>query len=166
MNLALIDLDAPIVPDEGLGGVALREELSTQLAGLLDASPGGDASFELVSPAEARFRPGDGEVEIAVDVRTGRIFKLIARPGYRGTLFGAIRVGMTAQEAMRLEPRLYFDEAEGALYCRGVAGVQLDLDDPDPPSGLVPGLPIVAICVFAKEIETLGGQDGDWWTTG
>ena len=158
MNVATLDLDAPIVPDEGLGGLTLRRpfrEVARELAELLGPR-------EPVTPTEARYRLGRGEVELAVDVRNGRVFKLIARHGYGGTLFGAIRVGMTVRDAIRLEPRLDYDEAEGALVCRGVDGLQIDLDDPDPPPDLVPDLTIDAISVFAREIATLRGQEGDW----
>ena len=162
MSELRLRLDAPIVPDEGLGGLHLRMEIRAYQDHLVDLGLIHEGSFELASPIEALYRIGRGEVEIAVDVRNGRIFKLIAGSGYRGTLFGRVRVGMTAREAMCREPRLDFDEAEGGLICRDVDGLHIGLGDPDPPAKLVPDLTIETICVFAKEIVTLQGQEGDW----
>ncbi|MBC6424331.1 MAG: hypothetical protein GDA43_24885 [Hormoscilla sp. SP5CHS1] len=75
-------LDAPIVPDRRLGGFDLRtpiRDLSDFLCGLGSWREG---FCELVSPFEARYRLGKGEIELAVDVRNGKVFKIAA---YRDT---------------------------------------------------------------------------------
>jgi hypothetical protein len=46
--------------------------------------------------------------------------------------------------------------------CKGVNGLAIDIPDTDPPPELVPTMNIFAISVYADEIDTIHGQDGDW----
>lgn len=155
-------LDAEIIPNHGLGNLTLRAHISDIEVLLVGLGVYEQGSFSLVSPFEARYRLGRGEIEVAVDVRNGKIFKLIAYEGYRGKLFGKITAGMRVGDAMRLEPRLYYDEAEEAVLCRGVSGLTVDVPEIDPPAELVPGMQIKAIAVYAEEIDTLQGNAGRW----
>ena len=155
-------LDAEIVPNQGLGNLTLRSHISDLEDLLVGLGVYEEGSFRLASPFEARYRLGRGEIEVAVDVRNGKIFKLIAYEGYRGKLFGKIAAGMLVGDAMRLEPKLYYDEAEEAVLCRGVSGLTIDVPEIDPPAELVPGMPIKAIAVYAEEINTLQGNSGRW----
>jgi hypothetical protein len=119
-------------------------------------------NFRLVSPFEARYSLEDGSVEFAVDVRNGKIFKVIAQAGYEGKLFGGISVGMPVSDATDMDPRMYYDEASELLLLRDVPGVCLEvpLDDPTPEEAM--RLTICAISVFAPEIETAAGLTGNW----
>jgi len=151
----------PIVPNHSLGGLRLRTHLSDLaelIRGLGVTSPG---SYEMASPFEARYSFGDGSVQAAVDVRNGRIFKLIASKSYHGR-FGAIHLGMLVRDAMLTDPRLYYSESEECILCRGVSGITLNVPVIDPDPSHVPELPISDITVYAVEIETLEGQDGHW----
>jgi hypothetical protein len=155
-------LDAEIVPNQSLGGLALRTkvlDVQELFSGLGITSRG---SFTLVRPFEARYRFAEGEIEAAVDVRNGKVFKLTARSGYKGSVFGTITVGMSVAEAMSLEPRLYYDEAEELIFCRGVEGLSIDVPEIDSLPELVPGMTISAISVYAEEIGTSQGQNGEW----
>ena len=157
-----LDLTAPIIPDHGLGGLVLRTkliELQELVEGLGVLIAG---SYELVGLFEARYRFGQGEIEMGVDVRNGKIARLVAGAQYKGALFEKIFVGMSVGEAMKLEPRLYYDEAEETVLCRGVAGVALDLPELDPSPELVPMMLIKAISVTPKELLTYSGQVGLW----
>jgi hypothetical protein len=156
------DIEAPIVPDYGLGGFVLRNRIAKSQELLTGLGVLKKGSFRLVSPFEARYILDNGEIEIAVDTRNGKIFKLSAHPGYRGTLFEHIRVGMPVWQVLKIEPRIYYSEAEGAFFCRGVEGLTLDVPDSDAPPDIVPSMIISAISVFAVEILTARGQDGDW----
>lgn len=155
-------LDAPIVPNESLGGLTLR----TKISDIQDLFTGLElyqsGSFSLVGPFEARYRLGAGEIEVGVDVRNGKVFKLIAGPGYRGTLLGSVSVGMVVGEAMEHEPCLRYDEAEEAVLYQGRPGVMLDVPEIDPLPEAVPTLPISAISVYAVEAFRGEGQRGDW----
>jgi hypothetical protein len=127
-HMTTIRPDDYIAPNEGLGGLKLRTPLKEleHLLWAFDVRRGSDQGwYEFVGLYEARYDLGP--VAIGVDVRNGKVFKLIAQEGYAGKLFGAIEVGMNVGEAMSLEPRLFYDEVEEGLYVRGCAGVTLDV---------------------------------------
>jgi len=157
-----VQIEAPIIPNEGLGGLKLR----TKVADIQDLLTGLGlyqcGSFELVAPFEARYRLGDGEIEVGVDVRNGKIFKIIARAGYQGLLLGNVAVGMSMGEAMKQESCLHYDEAEETVLLTGCPGVALDVSEIDPLPERVPTLPISAISVYAAEAFRGMGQRGDW----
>lgn len=161
MNDIKLDLNAEIVPDVGLGGLKLRTHLS-ELENIKEFPWFRPDSYCLVSPFEARYRFSDGKIAAAVDVRNGKVFKLIAYRGYLGKLLGQICVGMSVREAMKIEPRLFYDEAEEVIACKDVPGLTIDIPEIDPPIELVPDLFIHAISVFVTEIRTVSGQEGNW----
>jgi hypothetical protein len=151
----------PIVPNSSLGGLRLRTHMSDMpelFRGLGITTLG---SYGMASPFEARYLFGDGSVQASVDVRNGRIFKLIASKSYQGR-FGAIRVGMLVRDALLADTRLYYSEAEECILCRGVRGITMNVSAIDPDWSQVPWLPISDITVYAVEIETLEGQEGHW----
>lgn len=157
-----LELDAPILPNEGLGGWRLRAKLSEMQHSLSGLGITKAGSFKLVSPFDARYFLGMGEVAIAVDIRNGKIFMLSAGKGYKGALFRNVFVGMKVKDALVLEPRLYYDEAEEMLLCKGCLGVSIDISEIDPPLESVPETTITAINVFAEETRSLQGQEGKW----
>ncbi|MEO7000583.1 MAG: hypothetical protein ABI068_02105 [Ktedonobacterales bacterium] len=155
--------DAPIEPNVGLGGLTLRvpitsiEDIALALLERYDGDWG--RICEVYPLWEARYLLGP--ICACADIRSGRIFKLIADTGYTGALFGTIRVGMPLGEALRLEPRLYYDEDEGLLLVRDCPGVALDILARQAPSiqlweaaslELLADGVIAAIAVFAPEI--------------
>lgn len=143
---------APITPNVGLGGLTLRQPI-TDLDDMIAQVPGRYTEsdwFSLDPPYEVRYEFGC--VAVAVDVRTGRIFKLIAQNGYTGTLLEAIRLGMLVADAQRVEPRLFYDEFDGLLRVRECDGVSLDVPEYDADPALVASMPICAISVFASEV--------------
>lgn len=162
MENTKLQLDAEIIPNHGLGNLKLRLSICDLVELVTGLGVYKSGSFYLASPFEARYRLGEGQVEIAVDVRNGKVFKLIAYAGYKGKLFNKITVGMQVHQAMKLEPRLFYDEAEEVILCRGVQGLTIDIPEIDPPPNLVPEMEIKAISVFAEEINTLQGMKGHW----
>jgi hypothetical protein len=158
-----IDLDAPIVPGDGLGGLHVRVPLA-QVQSLfvehLLATNGRLDWLSMTHLAEATYRLGP--VQIAVDVRNGKIFKLTALSGYRGQLFEKLAVDMSVARAMELEPRLYYDESEEMLLIKGCHGVSLDVPAVDPDPREVPTYRISAISVIAPEALTVEGLEGRW----
>ena len=145
-----LDLDAPIIPNQSLGGLILGTPISELEDLVFGLGSWKDGTCTLISPFEARYSFGKGEIEAAVDVRNGRIFKLSAKIGYRGKLFAQIRVGMSVQQALELEPRLYYDEVEELILAAGLPGLSLDIPEIDPPIETVPGMNISGISVFVK----------------
>lgn len=145
----------PILPNQSLGGIALRQPIEA-LEHLLNQIPTRyiDTSWcEIYPPWEVRYLLGP--IAVATDVRNGRIFKLLALPGYKGALFGTIRVGMIIQEVQALEPRLYFEGASETFLIAGCPGVALDISEIDPDPHKLPEMPISAISVYAVETPNL-----------
>jgi hypothetical protein len=118
--------------------------------------------FTLVSPLEARYEFTDYRLQVYVDVRNGKIYKLAALPGYKGLLFNKIYVDMKVSEAMALEPALYYDEATEVIRCKNILGLAIDVPETDPPPELVPGMTISAISIYAEEAFTPLGNLGQW----
>jgi hypothetical protein len=151
MKAPPIDIEAPIIPKQSLGGFKLRthiEELEDIIFGLGVWKEG---SCKLMPPFEARYTFGKGEVEIAVDVRNGKIFRISAHTGYKGKLFNQIGIGMPVREVFELEPKLYYDEPEEMILHHDILGISLDIFDIDPPPALVPNMNIDAISVYDVE---------------
>lgn len=106
--------------------------------------------IEMAHLFEARYRLGP--VEIAVDVRSGQVFKVTAHEGYRGSLPDGIHIGMTVAGAQQIDPRLYYDEGEALLLIHGHDGITLNIPEDDPDPATVPAIRINAISVFAPEL--------------
>lgn len=95
-----LQLDAPIIPSYSLGGFLLKTPICELTDILVGLGLWMEGCYELVSLFEARYRLGKDEVELAVDVRNGKLFKLTAYSGYRGRLFEKIAIAMRVQEAV------------------------------------------------------------------
>lgn len=152
-----IRVSAPIVPNQSLGGLTLRSHV-TDLQELLEdtyiTNEGTDSWYRLTRLVEARF--AIPPIELAIDIRTGMLFRLTAMEGYeRG--FGAIRIGMRVEEAMTLEAGLYYEDVDEVLVLRGVEGISFDLDQEDLKLDEVRSASISAISVFAAEAVRASG---------
>jgi hypothetical protein len=157
-----MDVNAPIIPNQGLGGMSLRTKIIDIQDIFLGLGITEAGHFNLKFPFDARYYLGKGEIVVCVDVRNGKIFMLSACEGYKGVLWEKIFVGMKVKDALALEPRLYYDEAEELILCKDCPGLSIDISEIDPPVELVPELPITAINVYADEIWTSPGQKGRW----
>jgi hypothetical protein len=151
-----------IVPNQSLGGLHLRTSLFDIQGVVRGLGITQQGSYKMISPFEARYLFGDGSIQASVDIRNGRIFKLTASNTYQGK-FGAIHVGMLARNAMIADSRLYYDEAEEYILCRGISGINLSIPIDDPNPSEVEALPISSISVYAIEIMTMEGQNGHWY---
>jgi len=157
-----LDLKADILPARSLGGLRVGTPLREMSAWLSDQDLRGKVKYEMVGLYEARYRVAEGIVELAVDIRIGKVARLTAYNGYTGALFGNVRPGMRAREALRADARLYYSEEEELILCRGVPGVALDISERDPDPARVLDLEIVGVSVFTEALDTAAGQRGDW----
>lgn len=158
----MLNTKAEIMPNHSLGGCYLRtplQEIQQEVLGLGLYRAG---TYEMRGPFETSYRFDEFALRISVDPRNGKVFKVCALPGYLGTLFSSIHVGMLAGDAMALDLRLFYNELEEVVFVRDCPGIVLDVGGGDPQPEKVPHLPIVAICVFAPEAFTGDGQKGFW----
>jgi hypothetical protein len=94
-----------------------------------------------------------GNVVVAADIRTGRIFKIIAHDGYTGLLLGKISVGMRIGDVKRLLPDLAYDEGSDLFLINGVDGVSVDVAVQEPDPGEVDNMLVSAISVYDAELR-------------
>jgi hypothetical protein len=161
--LMKFDVTADIVPGKSLGGVNIGASITDFQDDLQQLYlPPRPQEYKLVSPFEAYYTVAKGRIIIAVDVRNGKIYKVCAMFGYTGLLFGKLRVGMNIKEAMSLEPRLYYDEAEELLFIKGIKGLSLGVPASDPYVHEVPSMRIHNICVELEDILSLRVCEGRW----
>ncbi|NJL33330.1 MAG: hypothetical protein HC893_05060 [Chloroflexaceae bacterium] len=162
MHDVAVDIMAPILPNEGLGGFRLRTGIIEIQRFIRYLEMQSALSYKPYNLFVVRYMLENDTVSIDVDVRNGKIFQLMAGRAYQGLLFGTIKVGMPVKEAMAFDPRLYYDEVEEVILCKGCPGVSLNVPEIDPPPELVPEMVIDAISVYIAEIDTYNAQYGYW----
>ena len=158
----IVSKTAPIIPNESLGGLRLRDQLSSIQQLVLREGADTQGHYRLVRPFEASYDLLRGVVEVVVDVRNGKIARLSCHPGYVGLLFDAVRIGMTVREAMEARSCFEYNEAEELILCEGIPGISLSVAGVDPDPADIMDMRIVSISVFAAEIATAAGERGDW----
>jgi len=132
-NKRNIDLYAPIIPQVGIGGLELSthikkyKELVSSFS-RLDTVTLEDRSVSLFSPFHIAYELQNTLIMV-FDVLTGNLQRICACKDYKGVLLKKLRVGMLMEEAIRLEPRLKYDELEEYFYIEGVAGVTIEADE-------------------------------------
>lgn len=157
-----VDIFAPIVPAVGLGGIALRQRLFDIQGTLVGLGVSKRGWCSMVGPFEARYYLGEGVVSFSVDVRNGKIFRVSAHPGYKGKLANGLWIGMPVQEAVELQPDIFYSEVDQTLLSSLHPGVAIDVDNIDPSPEEVLSMEIQAISVYVPELDTPAGQRGDW----
>lgn len=160
-----LDIESPIVPSEGLGGLLLGSSLlDSNLQDMIyDYTIIKGGTFSMRSPFVAHYLLVDSLIGIRVDVRNGKIFQLTAYKGYKGKLLNLISPDMPVFEIKELVPSLYYDEFNEQFAFRDFPGVSFDLPE-EPFSNFQPTLDmkITAINIFDTRIDTPQGMQGFW----
>lgn len=163
--MSVLDLDAPIVPEQSLGGLTLRShisELQDLIQSMIYTSTFTFGPMGPAAPFFMTYKFFGGTLQVDVDVRNGKIFQLTAKEGYRGLLFGDVGVGMRVRDVLERHPDLYYDEAEEVILSHTIEGVCLVVPDIAPPPELVPDMEIADIGVYIEEIWMLNYARGNW----
>lgn len=127
-----LDLYAPIIPQIGLGGLVLSTHIKkykelVESFSWLDTKTLEDKSVSLFSSFHIGYELQDVLIMI-FDVLTGELQRICAKKGYQGLLLNRIKTGMLIEEAIKLEPRLKYDEDEEHFYIEGLQGVTVETD--------------------------------------
>ena len=143
-----IDLNAPIIPCEGLGGIKLS---STR-----------DSLNDILSLTNVRKKilwEGDGvayEIQNKISLQflasNKKLFKIVALPEYKGKVFGKIGIGMTEEELLKAEPSFVYDDFEEVWASN--KGIFIEMD---PETNTV-----MWISVYIPELETEDFKKGEW----
>lgn len=102
-----LDITAPIIPFEGLGGIKLystREELKDILS--LDG-----VESKVVYNAWIEYDI-QNSVELLFHLKNDKLFQIRTLDDYKGKLFEKIGVGTTEEEMLEIEPSFVYDDFE------------------------------------------------------
>ena len=152
-----IDITAPILPGKSIGGIPLYAHIRdyqdlVNSFEYFEQKTGKDLSLSFYGTFSIGYEY-KGILTLVFSIMNGKLFKIIAWKGYQGLLFDKIKVGMNIKEAMKLEPRIYFDDVHEEYYkVKGEKGIILETH---PLSG-----DITLIIVNVKEIDELEDSQG------
>lgn len=102
-----LDITAPIIPFEGLGGIKLystREELKDILS--LDG-----VESEIICNEWIEYDI-QNSVALTFHLTNNKLFRIVALDNYQGKLFGKIGIGTTEEEMLAIEPSFVFEDFE------------------------------------------------------
>ena len=153
-----IDISAPIIPGESIGGIPLYSHIRdyrdlVNSFEYCEKKTGKDLSHSFFGTFEIAYEYKD-IMTLVFSIINGKLLIIIAQKGYNGLLFDKIRVGMNIKEAMKLEPRIYFDNVHEEYYLvKGEKGIMLETD---PATGN-----IAVIMVNIKEMDEIEDDKGN-----
>ena len=143
----LINLEAPIVPWEGMGGIKLYSHINEFY--LMIEQYGKQP--KILGKYLIRYEI-DNSLDLWFNLLNGKLFKITATSNYNGTLFNEIRVGMHIDDVIKLEPSFVYDDFE-EVYCSS-KGVYLETDPVEQT--------VLWISVYIKEIDNPDFERGNW----
>jgi hypothetical protein len=143
----LNDLQAPIVPWEGMGGIKLYSHIN-EFYSMIDQY---GKQPTLLGKYLIRYEI-DNSIDLWFNLLNGKLFKITATINYKGTLFNKIRVGMHIDDVIKLEPSFVYDDFE-EVYCSS-KGVYLETDPVEQT--------VLWISVYIKEIDNPDFEVGNW----
>lgn len=103
----ILDIFAPIVPFEGMGGIKLYSTRA-ELWSLLEMK-GVNSRVLYDEWIEYNIQ---NYVQLLFHIKNNKLFQISTLDNYKGKLFGKIGVGMTEQELVKLEPTFVYDDFE------------------------------------------------------
>lgn len=144
----MIDINAPIVPWEGMAGIKLYSTIEQ----LKDIVMDRDVKAILLNNHWIRYEVKD-TIYLFFDIINGKLFKITTLSNYKGLLWDKIHIGMPAEEFIKVEPSLVYDDFE-EVYASEGKGVYIETD--------VETNSAQWISVFVKEINNDDFEDANW----
>lgn len=142
-----IALDADIVPWQGLGNIKLYATLDALHPIVADKRTKKLAYHKNLVRYEV-----PGKLYLFFNLVNGKLFKLTALHGYRGALFGRIRMGMQMETVLQIEDSFSYDAFEEVYY--SPKGVYIETD--------AERNTVQWISVFIRELERADFEEGNW----
>lgn len=143
----MFELDAPILPWKGIGGLKLHSHIS-EFAPLLAQQ---SVKEKLLGKFLIRYEINDS-IDLWFNVINGKLFKITALSNYTGALFEKIKIGMHIDDVLEIEPSFVYDEFE-EVYCSN-KGIYIETD---PTTDTV-----LWISVYVKEVDNEDFETGSW----
>ncbi len=150
-----LNLNAPIHPNKSLGGFTLRTHISAYIDDIksfsdIDRKSLQDLSINMIGQFLVRYTLKN-KIILSFDIVTGQLNLISALEDYKGKLFENIGIGSTISEAIKVEPRLYYDETDEGYFIKGIDGIGIFLEDAYADHIAKPNNEIVEISIFSKE---------------
>lgn len=143
-----IDLDAPIIPGIGLGGIRLYSKVD-EIKDILNAP-----EIKKEVSYNGTMYELENAIRIFVNNHNNKVYKLTAIDNYRGTLFEQIKIGMNVNDILKIEPSFEYEDFEEVFISPKGIYMERDLNDI-----------VFWLSVFVKESEALNIDDfwaGKW----
>lgn len=135
----IINLEAPIIPWVGMGGIKLYSHIS-ELKSLIEEEK---AEYFMYDKFLVRYEI-KGKIYLFFNLLNGKLFKITTLDEYKGLLFNKIFVGQNVEDLLTYDASFEYDEFE-EVYVSD-KGVFIETD---PVTNTVQW-----ISVFIKELET------------
>ncbi len=103
----MINLEAPIIPWIGMGGIKLYSHIS-DLKSLLESE---NLECFLYDKFLVRYEI-KGKIYLFFNLINGKLFKITTLEGYKGLLFDEIYVGQKTEDMLRVDTSFEYDEFE------------------------------------------------------
>lgn len=159
----MISLIAPILPNESLGNIVLRENIKVLLQTFKFENIVYLSEREnIYSKTVTIYKIFNDAINIAVDNRNSKIFRISASKGYEAKLFDKIMIGDTLFDVIEKEKSFYYSERDDVVLSKKFPGVSLDLEISDFLFSDIKNPKIEYISVYAVESMTVQGQMGNW----
>ncbi|WP_088839311.1 hypothetical protein [Listeria sp. ILCC792] len=143
----MIDVNAPIIPYESMGGVKLYSTIKD----VKEIITGKNVETKVFHNTWIVYSIDDS-LELFFDLLTGKLFKIVTLGGYKGTLFGKIKVGMKSEEFLKIESSFVYDDFEEIYETK--KGVYIETE--------VVNDTAKWISIFVKEIDSESFRLGEW----
>lgn len=110
-----------------------------------------------------RYTFEDLQVQLAVDVRTGIIYRITALAGYQGTFLGSIGIGTPISEVLAMDLGFEYRDAEDAFQTTKYYNLWLEQNISDPLPEDYPDLKIESITISDRDyIDIAEGHKPGW----
>lgn len=143
----MIDINAPIIPYESMGGIKLYSTIKD----LREVITGENVEVKVFHNVWIVYSI-DNLLELFFDLLTGKLFKIVTLDDYCGKLFDKITVGMKKDEFLELEPSFIYDDFEEVYESN--KGIYIETDAINDTARW--------ISIYVKEMNTEAFEKGEW----
>ena len=143
----MFDINAPIIPYEGMGGIKLYSTIRE----LKDILTGEDVIEEVQHNIWAVYDVQDC-IYLFFNLVNGKLFRITTLAGYKGMLWDKIGVGTKAEEFIKIEPSFKCDDFEYIYECD--KGVFIETEGEEDRA--------MWISVYIKELYDKDFDEGNW----
>lgn len=143
----MIDINEPIIPYQGIGGVKLYSTIK-ELKPVLENRK---VKAQILNNLWIRYEI-DNSLYLFFNLVNGKLFKITTLSGYKGLLWAKIGVGMKIQDFLKIEPSFKYDDFE-EVY-ESSKGVFIETDAVEDTA--------IWISVYVKEMDEPNFNDGNW----